>query len=108
MNYDTARINAFCANEDNFVVVAAASPEWHAIQADRRRKAEAKRKLVEAATAKAQAANPFAIGQMVKSNCIPQARGYVEGEVIAITGKNVRVKTATGSAVVQCDRLIAA
>jgi hypothetical protein len=108
MNYDTARINAFCANEDNFVVVAAGTPEWHAIQADRSRKAAAKRKRVEAASAKDQAVNPFAIGQMVKSNCIPKARGYVEGQVVAITGKNVRVKTATGTAVTQCDRLIAA
>lgn len=108
MNYDTARINAFCANEDNFVVVEAGTPEWHALRAERDRKAAAKRKRVEDATAKAQASNPFAIGQMVKSNCIPQARGYVEGEVVAITGKNVRIKTATGTAVTQCDRLIAA
>lgn len=105
-NYNTAHINAFCSDEDNFRVVEAGTAEWNAIRAKDAKKAAAKAGRI--AKAKEAAANPFTVGQSVRSaNLIPQARGYVEGEIVAIDGGMCKVR-GLRTFMVSFDTLVAA
>lgn len=88
-NYNTARINAFCANEDNFVAVEYSEQRVAARNA-KARPANARRnaKAAAAQAASMEKAAGFAIGQIVAM----KNKRLNTGPIVAIDGDKITVE----------------
>lgn len=104
-NYNTARINDFCSNEDNFVAIDYNDPRAVAIRAAaRRRFASDEAKRAAALAASEEKARGFAVGQIVAMKNRPLNRG----PIAAINGDKITVEINGSARTFTAAMLVAA
>lgn len=101
-NYNTARINAFCSNDDNFVAVDYNDPRAVAQRAQDSKSRAAKGKRVAAKASKDEAA-----AAMIKVGDKVQVAHGCFREVVEIRGGLLIVASAGRNQMVQASKIIA-